>query len=161
MNVIKRQRGFTIVELLIVIVVIAILAAISVVAYNGIQNRAQDSKRAQDFSTIKKALISYDQLNGGVKRVTAYTTSSWGGWDSSINPDWLSFLRSEFGKMPTDPVNKMATNNAPETSNRGYYYYCYPAGQGTLPATANVRIGYIKSNGTGVTESFPVSECKS
>lgn len=35
-----RTQGFTIVELLIVIVVIAILAAISIVAYNGIQSRA-------------------------------------------------------------------------------------------------------------------------
>jgi prepilin-type N-terminal cleavage/methylation domain-containing protein len=39
----KQQSGFTIVELLIVIVVIAILAAITVVAYNGIQDRARNS----------------------------------------------------------------------------------------------------------------------
>ncbi|MDB5165339.1 MAG: Fimbrial protein, partial [Candidatus Saccharibacteria bacterium] len=38
-----KQRGFTIVELLIVIVVIGILAAITIVAYNGIQNRARVS----------------------------------------------------------------------------------------------------------------------
>ncbi|MCC4268022.1 prepilin-type N-terminal cleavage/methylation domain-containing protein [Microbacterium schleiferi] len=39
----SRGRGFTIVELLIVIVVIAILAAITIVAYNGIQDRAKAS----------------------------------------------------------------------------------------------------------------------
>jgi len=39
----QKQSGFTIVELLIVVVVIAILAAITIVAYNGIQNRAKSS----------------------------------------------------------------------------------------------------------------------
>lgn len=39
----KKNPGFTIVELLIVIVVIAILAAISLVTYNGIQTRAKVS----------------------------------------------------------------------------------------------------------------------
>jgi prepilin-type N-terminal cleavage/methylation domain-containing protein len=34
------RQGFTIVELLIVVIVIAILAAITIVAYNGITNRA-------------------------------------------------------------------------------------------------------------------------
>jgi prepilin-type N-terminal cleavage/methylation domain-containing protein len=39
----RQDRGFTIVELLIVVVVIAILAAITIVSYNGIQNRAKQS----------------------------------------------------------------------------------------------------------------------
>jgi prepilin-type N-terminal cleavage/methylation domain-containing protein len=52
-------RGFTIVELLIVIVVIAILAAISVVAYNGIQNRANDSAIQNDLKAVAKKLELY------------------------------------------------------------------------------------------------------
>ena len=51
-----KQRGFTIVELLIVIVVIAILAAITIVAYNGIQQRARDTQRVADISNIVKAI---------------------------------------------------------------------------------------------------------
>ncbi len=50
------RYGFTIVELLIVIVVIAILASISVVAYNGIQDRSRNSKVAADISQIVKAV---------------------------------------------------------------------------------------------------------
>ena len=40
----RRTSGFTIVELLIAIVVIAILAAITTVAYNGIQERVRDAR---------------------------------------------------------------------------------------------------------------------
>lgn len=50
----RINRGLTIVELLIVIVVIAILAAISVVAYTGIQNRANDSVVSSDLSNLAK-----------------------------------------------------------------------------------------------------------
>lgn len=53
------QKGFTIVELLIVIVVIAILATISMVSYNGIQKRALDSVRKQDIANVAKALAMY------------------------------------------------------------------------------------------------------
>lgn len=52
----KSKSGFTIVELLIVIVVIAILAAITVVAYNGIQKRAYDTKVAAAVDSAVKLL---------------------------------------------------------------------------------------------------------
>jgi general secretion pathway protein G len=45
----KQQSGFTIVELLIVIVVIGILAAITIVAYNGVQNRAKTAALTSDL----------------------------------------------------------------------------------------------------------------
>lgn len=60
----QKQKGFTLVELLIVIVVIAILAAISVVAYNGIQNRAEVSKTANAISAYKKGLMMYKADKG-------------------------------------------------------------------------------------------------
>jgi len=62
----KQQTGFTIVELLIVIVVIAILAAISIVAYNGIQKRARDTTRKSDLASIAKAVQLYGVDNGTI-----------------------------------------------------------------------------------------------
>lgn len=52
----RLRSGFTIVELLIVVVVIAILASITVVAYNGIQNQARASSLSQAIKTVDKAI---------------------------------------------------------------------------------------------------------
>ena len=56
-----KQIGFTIVELLVVIVVIAVLAAVMVVTYSNIQGRARDSQRLSDMNAITKALEIYKQ----------------------------------------------------------------------------------------------------
>jgi prepilin-type N-terminal cleavage/methylation domain-containing protein len=60
----RRKNGFTIVELLIVIVVIAILAAISIVAYNGIQQRAINSQMQMEAAQAAKLIQSYYATNG-------------------------------------------------------------------------------------------------
>lgn len=62
---INRRSGFTIVELLIVIVVIGVLAAIVVVAYNGITSAARDGKIASDLRNAKQGIMRLE-LDTGV-----------------------------------------------------------------------------------------------
>ena len=64
MNLHTNQKGFTIVELLIVIVVIAILAAISIVAYTGIQQRARESAGQQAASQVANKANAYHAVEG-------------------------------------------------------------------------------------------------
>ena len=58
-----RAGGFTIVELLIVVVVIAILAAITIVAYNGITNRAKASVASSAAGQAAKKVMTYATVN--------------------------------------------------------------------------------------------------
>ena len=61
---IKQNKGFTIVELLIVIVVIGILAAITIVAYNGITARANNTAAISAVNQSVKAVQAYIAANG-------------------------------------------------------------------------------------------------
>lgn len=60
----RRSGGFTIVELLIVIVVIGILAAITIVAFNGIQERARDTAIQSDLRGFNSAMQQHKALHG-------------------------------------------------------------------------------------------------
>lgn len=59
-----KRSGFTIVELLLVIVIVAIVAAISVVGFSGVQEKAEVAKLEADIATVKKKLESYQVTQG-------------------------------------------------------------------------------------------------
>lgn len=89
-----KQKGFTIVELLIVIVVIGILAAITIVAFTGVQARARDSQRKSDLAAIAKAVAIR-----GVENSTAlhYGTACASGNSGFFNQTGTSETGSNYG----------------------------------------------------------------
>ena len=80
--------GFTIVELLIVIVIIAILATISIVAYNGIQSRAKASEASYALAQAKKKLELYRVDNGSYP--TSGNLASAGVTDKDVSYEYTS-----------------------------------------------------------------------
>lgn len=74
MTTMNKKAGFTIVELLLVVIVIVILATISVLSYNGIQTRAQDQTTLSAVKSYKNALYIYRSDNG---RYPSYTDTGY------------------------------------------------------------------------------------
>jgi prepilin-type N-terminal cleavage/methylation domain-containing protein len=60
----KRQSGFTIVELLIVIIVIGILATLVIVTFTGIQQKARDNQRQTDVAAVASHVEAFNAQNG-------------------------------------------------------------------------------------------------
>lgn len=70
-----KNKGFTIVELLIVIVIIAILAAVAIVAYSGIQERARNTKILADIKQVHKLIEAYNAEHGEYPKTTSTVIS--------------------------------------------------------------------------------------
>lgn len=119
-------RGFTIVELLIVIVVIAILAAISIVAYNGIQERARNSQRESDVKVIVKALEMYYIDNGQYPPGNGSTSIN-AAWSATADSSW-DMLKGHLvpkyiSELPKDPTSTQNVDFRYNNLGYGYGYY--------------------------------------
>lgn len=138
--------GFTIVELLIVIVVIAILAAITIVAYTGVQERARYSAMRSDLSSLNKAILLYYAENGQypITQATSATCSgSWCGWDQATNDDFIP------GLSPTYIANTPQLPSA--NANNDTYLYRSPSG-------TDYKLIRLKSGGIPEGEATAMSD---
>lgn len=136
-NIKTKNRGFTIVELLIVIVVIAILAAITIVAYNGIQTRANVSTTQGNATIIQKKLEAYNSVVGTYPVAGTATTLLNGQIESNLgNSVTIGTPTANNGKS-TFQV-KFCTAPAGAT---GYQLFYWDYTTSTLPTTPQITGG--------------------
>ena len=128
-----KQSGFTIVELLIVIVVIAILAAISIVAYNGIQNRGKASSAQSAANSLDKKIEVYNAVNSQYPITTSTITGAGvqGTVTTATTSDWYSAPNSAFttAALPANTGGLWASTAAP-TDPKVVYYTNYTTSGG-------------------------------
>lgn len=163
----KSTSAFTLVELLIAIVVIAILAAISVVAFNGIQERARDANRQSDISTIAKALDLYYVEHGQYPAITQTGAGLTPGVANS-HPAYMNTwnelvdaVSPYASSLPVDPLNGDSSGTRrvytyqPMSTTAGPIRCAY----GTVPANQAYIIGYRLESSTQ-SHQYSGTNCK-
>lgn len=119
----SNRAGFTLVELLIVISIIATLAVIGFLAFSQVGKKARDGKRQSDLQSIRSALQHYfSDLSFFPTNLTfdAALTSTTG------NPNPPSPVKTYFNKLPQETVS----------SGHSYYrYLAFPTGCDNLAAS--------------------------
>lgn len=138
---IVKPRGFTVVELLIVIVVIAILAAISIVAYSNVQNRTHDAVVQQDLRQIATQIELYRAQFGVLPR----------GDSDMIR------LTEEIGPIRVSDRSHVAlhVNHLDEEEK---ITYCHPPDSEDYVLMARSRSGVAFRHGTPGTGEFEVPD---
>lgn len=139
----KKNKGFTLVELLVVIAIIAILVVLILVALGVARQKARDSQRKTDLRSIQTALELYASDNGTypADQATVYSTAM----ETYLKP------------MPTDPLNVNVT--------AGHYGYVASTDKkdyvlcAKLEQPANGQDPYAV--GTLATDTAQTATCKS
>jgi len=93
-----KQAGFTIVELLIVVVVIAILATITIVAYNNTQQRAKNASALSYATTLSKKAQAYQTVNGNYPTTCSQFQNT---SESSLVGSGIECLNPDVNRLPS------------------------------------------------------------
>jgi prepilin-type N-terminal cleavage/methylation domain-containing protein len=146
----RAASGFTIVELLIVIVVIGILAALVVTTYNGIQQKARDTERKTDIKALHGQLEAYQAQNGKYPTLANVQDRAWvqanmKGLDLAAmqDPKWSS---TDSCKNSATPVEAVVAGSASS------HCYVYAPTDGSGAACDNTATDCVKYTLTAALE---------
>lgn len=142
----NNKQGFTIVELLIVIVVIGILAAIVIVAYNGVQSRGRFVKMQTDIKSMQRYIEAYNATNGSYPTTSlAWRYQRQDGTNTFI-PSIVPGIASSLPSITDGP--SIPTNNTYIYISNGTDYKLDRLYQNSIPADEWAQVPQSMKDGS-------------
>jgi len=147
----NKNQGFTIVELLIVVVVIAILAAITIVSYNGITNRANASVAKSMASGFEKKIHLFvaDGPTGTYPRAWADLTGGPSGTSTIRGVTGRPTTKNDSWHVPYGSIQSAVTSD-PTASNGKTTLVYRICGQGDTPNAPINTSGLVTLTGVEI-----------
>ncbi|MBI2196755.1 prepilin-type N-terminal cleavage/methylation domain-containing protein [Candidatus Daviesbacteria bacterium] len=127
---VRNPSGFTLVELLVVVAIIAVLSVIGITIFTGVQKNARDARRRADIDSISSA------WEANIVKVSPYYLK--------LLPTWFSS-----GTIPKDPSTGNSYNyasGANESIGADTYNVCATLGDAAAACSATSATCYCKSN---------------
>lgn len=145
-----KQQGFTLIELMIVVAIIGILAAIAIPAYQDYTVRAKMSEAITAAAPAKTGVSEFYQSEG-----TLPTTASEAGFETNIDSEFVRSVRIngtgviqvEIKNMGGDTAaGQFPFNLSPVTRTATVDWFCKSLGDCIFPATCTTPAKYLPAN---------------
>jgi len=138
----KNKKGFTLVELLVVIVIICILSTLAVVALNSARAKARDAKRVADIKTVQNSLELYfsDRNRYPDNNGNGFAAVVIGSANYDVFCDTLVGIQADTTGCAADKIY-LNPSPANPTPNGADYAYTAAAGGATYSITFTLESG--------------------
>jgi prepilin-type N-terminal cleavage/methylation domain-containing protein len=118
----SETKGFTLIELMVAITILAVLATIGLTTYTKAQQTARDGKRKDDLRSVATALELYYQS----QNPHVYPATGWSAMSTALDTDFIN-------QIPTDPINSSPYQYAYTSSSSTTYDLCARLENDTSP----------------------------